>query len=576
MNPNTVEKSKTAGAGTKIFTAKVFESLRPLVKDWRGFIQAVEDLIASILEEEYHTDIDVTGETEFTIYGKQVGGYRPGMGMSGEGLNPPEYEETYVDVPDEIRINSSIKIKYVEMVREWTNSLRSDLNDPREFQKQFFLKLSKDRTFEKMFIKLVRAILIPELKEIDGETWADIADLDSNLEKEMDYEPSSIQVTGHKAQLKNISHTGSYLEVFIETSMDLNVEVEGDDDMGRYASKWDSLPKGWTKESLKKYWASLTGDNKHKVTACIKAMDGKIDDPGAFCASLADKVDPGWRSRDKKKANRLAARWIMAQAKTADQQQIKAIKRIAPMIVQDLIRVQKTGGPYASDIKALICGFIFVMFDKMRPKKAQLTNQIGRLFDNSSHSLAYGGNMEVYKIADSWMGHVRKLGGWVAAASLAIELLKKGRMNSLSARVDGILSKELGPELAEAVNAPTKKIETPTQVLKRMVQEEMPSAKGLLLAVGKDPMTIRTYVSEIFEDINWHRLAGQLGSSEDVDVKYDIVSKIAQDYDWSLEPAAMFGLAALSLVKDRAGISIIKNAIKREFPDWLTENAQVV
>lgn len=60
---------------------------------------------------------------------------------------------------------------------------------------------------------------------------------------------------------------------------------------------WETLPKGWTKKSLEKYWASLTGDVKHKVTKCIKELKGKISDSGAFCASIADKLDPGWRSR---------------------------------------------------------------------------------------------------------------------------------------------------------------------------------------------------------------------------------------------------------------------------------------
>lgn len=64
------------------------------------------------------------------------------------------------------------------------------------------------------------------------------------------------------------------------------------------AAKWESLPKGWTEESVKKFWSSLTGEVKHKVTKCIeKVKGGGIDDPGAFCASLADKMEPGWRSR---------------------------------------------------------------------------------------------------------------------------------------------------------------------------------------------------------------------------------------------------------------------------------------
>lgn len=70
------------------------------------------------------------------------------------------------------------------------------------------------------------------------------------------------------------------------------------------AAKWETLPKGWTDESVSKFWETLTGDNKHKVTKCIKEMskgDKNIDDPGAFCAALADKVmGPEWR---KKKAS---------------------------------------------------------------------------------------------------------------------------------------------------------------------------------------------------------------------------------------------------------------------------------
>lgn len=66
----------------------------------------------------------------------------------------------------------------------------------------------------------------------------------------------------------------------------------------REAAKWETMPKGWTKDSMKKYWDTITGDVKHKVTKCIKRMsDTDITDPGAFCASLADKLDPGWRSR---------------------------------------------------------------------------------------------------------------------------------------------------------------------------------------------------------------------------------------------------------------------------------------
>lgn len=67
----------------------------------------------------------------------------------------------------------------------------------------------------------------------------------------------------------------------------------------RVAEKWQKLPKGWTEESVQKFWSSLTGENKHKVTKCIERMKDKdITDPGAFCAALADRVmGPEWRKR---------------------------------------------------------------------------------------------------------------------------------------------------------------------------------------------------------------------------------------------------------------------------------------
>jgi len=66
-------------------------------------------------------------------------------------------------------------------------------------------------------------------------------------------------------------------------------------------NKWKTMPKGWTDESRKKFWNSLVGDSVHQVTKCMKEMEGKVDDPGAFCGSLADRVVPGWRKKVKRK-----------------------------------------------------------------------------------------------------------------------------------------------------------------------------------------------------------------------------------------------------------------------------------
>lgn len=62
---------------------------------------------------------------------------------------------------------------------------------------------------------------------------------------------------------------------------------------------WKGLPAGWTMESVRKFWNSLTGDVKHKVTKCIELMEDKMDDPEAFCASVKDMVEgtTKWRGK---------------------------------------------------------------------------------------------------------------------------------------------------------------------------------------------------------------------------------------------------------------------------------------
>ena len=54
---------------------------------------------------------------------------------------------------------------------------------------------------------------------------------------------------------------------------------------------WEDLPTGWTQDSARKFWNSLTGDKTHKISQCIKKVAGTgISDPGAFCGSLASLV----------------------------------------------------------------------------------------------------------------------------------------------------------------------------------------------------------------------------------------------------------------------------------------------
>jgi hypothetical protein len=62
------------------------------------------------------------------------------------------------------------------------------------------------------------------------------------------------------------------------------------------AAAWESMPKGWTKDSLKKFWKSV-GES---VSKCSEKMKGKISDPDAFCASIKDKIEKStkWRGED--------------------------------------------------------------------------------------------------------------------------------------------------------------------------------------------------------------------------------------------------------------------------------------
>lgn len=81
----------------------------------------------------------------------------------------------------------------------------------------------------------------------------------------------------------------------------------GDQTMSkRTAKKWRSLPKGWTQKSAEEFWDSIGGS----VSKCIKEIEGVegIDDAGAFCASLADRIEgTGWRHEKRSSARSVVA-----------------------------------------------------------------------------------------------------------------------------------------------------------------------------------------------------------------------------------------------------------------------------
>lgn len=108
--------------------------------------------------------------------------------------------------------------------------------------------------------------------------------------------------------------------------------------MAAQGDRWEKMPKGWTPASREKFWDSLTsGAPKHKVTECIAKMDGKVDNPGAFCAALADRVTPGWRER--RASGWLSHRVISKRFPVLARSMEKAgVRRVHASLVQRLLK----------------------------------------------------------------------------------------------------------------------------------------------------------------------------------------------------------------------------------------------
>lgn len=73
---------------------------------------------------------------------------------------------------------------------------------------------------------------------------------------------------------------------------------------GNWGSKedgWEDKPKGWDDQSTAKYYKSMSAE-EGPTSDCIDKIDGNVDDPGAFCASLRDQVTgtTKWRHGGKK------------------------------------------------------------------------------------------------------------------------------------------------------------------------------------------------------------------------------------------------------------------------------------
>jgi hypothetical protein len=105
--------------------------------------------------------------------------------------------------------------------------------------------------------------------------------------------------------MDNIEHR---IAKFINESLSED-EISNSEFLAKYLIEdigWSNLPKGWTKKSVEKFAKSLADKGATKkgfFDACVSKMEGNIDDPEAFCASIKDEVwdTTFWRGKDKTK-----------------------------------------------------------------------------------------------------------------------------------------------------------------------------------------------------------------------------------------------------------------------------------
>ena len=111
-------------------------------------------------------------------------------------------------------------------------------------------------------------------------------------------------------------------------------------------SKWRKKPKGWTTKSREKFWKSLVGDAEHPVTVCIEKMTGKVDDPGAFCAALADRVKgtTKWRGPKKKSPQKSPKKMNPKKAAETEFLIIDSPKRLVDVTMSIISRLTSGAG----------------------------------------------------------------------------------------------------------------------------------------------------------------------------------------------------------------------------------------
>lgn len=223
---------------------------------------------------------------------------------------PKTYKKQYVKSVSEVMDKHSLTDEDASEVKRFKNSKPSKgtpLSDAALMQK--FLAKASPETKERMkgmsvadFKAMYAAIMDEEGAEGGGKTASDkVAKLQSRQEKILQAYLAAASKAGVRAatgwdELPDRVRM-ELRKVKDQETLWMDVDRWFDDNAPRGGLRWaawDKLPPGWTQESVQSFWDSLTGDVKHKVTKCMKEMEGKVDDTGAFCGSLGSAV--GYRA----------------------------------------------------------------------------------------------------------------------------------------------------------------------------------------------------------------------------------------------------------------------------------------
>ena len=331
------------------------------------------------------------------------------------------------------------------------------------------------------------------------------------------------------------------------------------------AGKWESLPKGWTQESVKKFWGSLTGEAKHKVTKCMERMKGKIDDTGAFCASLADKVNPGWRSR---------------RADLDDEFGGKA-GGIADRVFKTLQAGVRTTA-FGDNIEGAVAGFVLAMWTLVASdlKTPAVERELFKVYKTTMATP----NVAFVDGLDRFALQVSKLftgpDARIRAAAFCLALFQKAKMFQVKAKAEVVFRRVLAKDIAQFAPVPAAKKLRPTQVFAEMITPEIKDLAQMAYdSIGNIPQRALELAGSVAEDVNWYSMARNFPEStiDEANTQswYALVQKVSKALSWGIEDTAAFMVWLLILAGKNSYANTVQREAIKEMPDSYKQASKV-